>query len=577
MAGFDNSVLTDVGRDALVEAEAGKHIEYVTFEAGDGEVFGGDAEMIAMTSLKHFVMDFPITNFSNDGDGQLTLIGVISSANVTTGFHLREIGVKCTIDGGPEILYAVSNSGVDADYMPSATEGTVIQTIQFIIKIDRASNVTVIIQPGLDVTCQNIGPGTAGAGWFRDKISQICWFKRVKSPKETISIIETSDLITIDTQTIDENLDMWVAVGNPDIFPNFSTIQKALDYLIPKQIRPGIWVTITVMPGNWATQPTTIVNHPQSPQIRIIGSIATVRTVSGASGTKNAVTLSGTNVGVDLAVGDYFIYSNTSNTIGRLLSGCWKVTSRATGTVTFDSAWKGTFPGLGSLSGGTVTPLKSVYPIQASKSGIEFHGLGLGLIKYLCIPGAQNNGGAEAFKAVSGITNAEWCGVHLWWHASNSCAGFDAQLSGRINTTNCHASRCHTGFQAGWGGVHQSQNCSGSSNDYAGFRSEGGYSRIFSSAAGGNGSYGVIAGNNATGLIDGLLVGYGSGHGISSLFNSSISCVGDTTNTSGSNGDDDVSLHICSLVLRTAGPALAYGSSNIAANSLSNDGCWFQP
>ena len=575
MAGFDNSVLTDVGRDALVEAEAGKHIEYVTFEAGDGEVFGGDAEMIAMTSLKHFVMDFPITNFSNDGDGQLTLIGVISSANVTTGFHLREIGVKCTIDGGPEILYAVSNSGTDADYIPGATEGTVIQTIQFIIKIDRASNVTVIIQPGLDVTCQNIGPGTAGAGWFRDKISQICWFKRVKSPKGTIDIKETSDLITIDTQTIDENLDMWVAIGNPDIFPNFSTIQKALNYLSPKFIRPGILVTITVMSGKWPAQPMTKVDHPNSPQIRIMGTAGAVRNVTGATGSEHAVTLNGTNVGSELAVGDYFLYNNTTNDIGHCISGCWKVASRSTNSVTFDAAYWGSFPSLGPVSGGTVTPIKSVYPIQAGQSGIQFHGLGLGLLKHLVLINTGDPGGGEGFKAVAGITNLEKCGVHAWGSGIGG-SGFDAQLAGRLNCLDCAASSGHTGFQAGWGGVLECTNCFGTSNSYAGFRAEGGYIRIFTGGACGNNTYGFVAGANGTGLINALIGAYNDGDGLRSSYNSFVSSAGGDNIFEG-NGDDDISLAVCSQVTAPSGPGISYGNSNIASNSLSNDGCWFQP
>ena len=579
MAGFDHSVLTDVGWDALVDAEAGSHIEYVTFEAGDGYVYGGDAEMFAMTNLKNKIMNFPITNFSNDGDGQLTLLGVISSANVTTGFYLREIGVRATIDGGPPLLYAVANAGAEADYMPSSAEGTVIQTIQIIIKIDRASNVTVVVTPGLDVTAQNIGPGSAGAGWFRDKSSQILWFKRFKSPRNTVEITETSDLISIDIPTVieNDNLDMWVAIGNPDIFPNFSTIQNALNYLIPRQIRPGATSTITVMPGVWPTQPTTVINHPQSPQIRIIGTAGATKTITGVSGSKNAVVLTGAaNSMTDMNVGDYFLYKNTSSNTGKAISGCWKVTAKTSSSITFDSAFKGTFPSLGGVSGGTVVPLQSVYPIQAHKSGFEFNGLGLGLMRYICVLGnGSSMGGGEAMKAVAGISNIENCGVHQWYDTA-SCAGFDAQLSGRLNCLDCCASRGNTGFQAGWGGVEELNNCFASSNEYAGIRAEGGYQRLFGAYACGNGSYGFVVANNGTGLIGGVLANNNLGHGMSALYNSSITSSGATNSFSG-NGDDDCSLHVSSTILRTAGPAISYGSSNIATNLLSSDGCWFQP
>jgi hypothetical protein len=575
MAGFDHSVLTDVGWDALTDAEAGQHIEYIHMEAGDGYAYGGDAELFTLTALKHKIMNFPITSFSNDGEGQLTLIGVISSQNVTSGFHLREIGVKCTVDSGPEILYAVSNAGDDADYIPAAGEGgTVIQSIQVIIKIDRASNVTIVVQPGLDVTCQNIGPGSAGAGWFRDKIGQICWFKRVTSPKGTVNITETSDLISIDVPVVDEdyNLDMWVALGNPDIFPNFSTIQNALNYLTTKQIRPGFGSTITVMPGVWTNQDMTKVNHPHSTQIKIIGTIGTVQTVTSVSGSEAAVTLTSSNIGSQMNVGDYFLYKNTTSTAGKAISGCWRVAAETTNTITFDAASWGTFPSLGGVSGGTITPLRSVIKAKSGQGGIEIRGPGLGLLKQLCFVGAGiGSGTAEGIEAERGETFAEVCGAREF-----GGAGFDAQLSGRLNCLNCGSSGNYTGYQAGWGGVTEATGCSANSNQHSGFRAEGGYMRVFTGNALGNGDYGFVSSNDGTGLINELLAGYNNGHGVSALYNSSITSAGGS-NTTGSNGDDGISLHVASVIIRTAGPAIAYDSSNIATNSLSNDGCWFQP
>jgi hypothetical protein len=124
--------------------------------------------------------------------------------------------------------------------------------------------------------------------------------------------------------------------------------------------------------------------------------------------------------------------------------------------------------------------------------------------------------------------------------------------------------------------VEELTNCFASANEYAGFRAEGGYQRFFGAYGCGNGDYGFVAANNATGLIGGTLGAYNLGHGLSALYNSSVTSAG-ATNVFTSNDDDDCSLHISSTILRTAGPAISYGSSNIAANSLSNDGSWFQP
>lgn len=211
MPGFDIQRLTNVGWDALADALAGGALSFVHLEAGDGSLIANDAgpldtaEMQGLTALKHFIMQIPITSYSNDGEGQVTLIGTLNSKNVTHsgGFYFRELGVKCTIDGGSEILYSVSNTGPTADFIPDNTSlSVVIETLQVIVKIDRVEGLTVNVVPGGDVTAQNIGLGTVGAGWFRDKIASILNFKRfVKGT--FVNITEAADTITIDNTGAD--------------------------------------------------------------------------------------------------------------------------------------------------------------------------------------------------------------------------------------------------------------------------------------------------------------------------------------------------------------------------------------
>lgn len=192
------SILTDLGWDALADAQSAKVLDFVHLEAGDGEITGGDTEMQGMTQLVHKVMDVPITSFSDDGKGQVTLIGTLSSKNAPVGFDFRELGVKATIDGGPELLYTVSYNDLPDYIPPSGDIATVIQTLEIICKIDRAPNVTINIQPGADVTAQNIGPDTVGPGWFRDKIGNILNFRRVISTSGTVSFTPSGDVVSFD-------------------------------------------------------------------------------------------------------------------------------------------------------------------------------------------------------------------------------------------------------------------------------------------------------------------------------------------------------------------------------------------
>src|SRR5262249_46597882 len=134
------SVLTDIGWNALADAISGKKITYTRMQAGKGAITGGDTQMQGMTALVSPVMYFPIVSYSDDGQGQLTLIGVLSSKNNTTGagFNFSELAVWATIDTGPELLYTVAYNPTP-DYIPASTEAsTVIQTVQITVKIDRS-------------------------------------------------------------------------------------------------------------------------------------------------------------------------------------------------------------------------------------------------------------------------------------------------------------------------------------------------------------------------------------------------------------------------------------------------------
>jgi hypothetical protein len=586
MPGFDHSVLTDVGWDALTDAEAGQAIAYTKMEAGDGNIYGGDEEMYGMTALVHKMADVPITNFTNDGNGQITLVGVISSKNVTTGFYLREIGVKATIDGGPELLYSVAYAGTGGDYIPSSAETeVVIQSIQIIIKIDRAPNVSVVVQPGLDVTCQNIGPGTVGPGWFRDKIGQICWFKRINSPKQTLELIETPDLISIDIPFIDENLNMYVALNNPDIFPHFSTIQNALNYLVPKTIKPGITVTITVSAGTWNTNPTTTVNHPQGSQIKIIGTADPVKNVGTVTGGAADVRLNGpAGRFAGMAVGDYFLYKNQAHWYGMAISGVRKVKAKAADDswISFDPFWWGTFPPLGGVSGGTVTPIKTVHKTATNVPFMVVKGNGLGLLRNMVWVGSgrpQNISweGVYGFVALAGITRMEQCGAFQWYGDPISrITGIGSWKGGILECFDCSANECGVGFGASGMGSHANLNdCAANSCEYAGIWSTAGQMYILGSSSCGC-DIGIESSENSNVFFGGHIASYNRSYGFLTVLNA-YSSGGEPSCHFYSNGTRDINTLISSTLARTDGPYLSFGTTNVAPYSLSADGCYFSP
>jgi microcystin-dependent protein len=200
MPGFDHQVLTDVGWDALADALSAKTLTFTHLSAGDGNITGGDAQMQGMTSLVHKTMDFPITSASDDGKGQITLIGTLTNINLApgSGFYWRELGVICTINNGPDILYSVSNAGATADFIPDNASPKLVETIQIVVKIDRGVSPVINVVDMGTVTAQNIGLGTVGPGLYRDKIGSVLNFKRLVSQSGSIACSDHGDTVSFD-------------------------------------------------------------------------------------------------------------------------------------------------------------------------------------------------------------------------------------------------------------------------------------------------------------------------------------------------------------------------------------------
>jgi hypothetical protein len=225
MANFPNQQLTNVGWDALSEALAGKRLVFVRMAVGDGEI-SSDDDILEMTDLAHHVRDITITGYRAEGEGRITITGVLRSAEVDEGFYLREVGLFCRLDNtGPEILYSLNNSGGQADYIPDKNEGTVvIQAIEVQVLIGRAANVEVLVIIG-EAGLEGENIGEAGSAVFAGREGNRFRFKRLIGEPPG-AVIETADSITIkaaDEPTIwNVRLRSFNAIGNP----NFEVDQR---------------------------------------------------------------------------------------------------------------------------------------------------------------------------------------------------------------------------------------------------------------------------------------------------------------------------------------------------------------
>lgn len=144
MANFPGLVFTDAGRDILAKAIAGQPLVFTRVALGSG-ADPGPAD--ALTGLVSEELNVQIESFEMVGDGTSKIRAVVTNANLDTGFFAREIGIFAQDpDTLVDVLYAYSNAGGQADFMPASGGATVVeQVLDLYAVISNASNVSAVI------------------------------------------------------------------------------------------------------------------------------------------------------------------------------------------------------------------------------------------------------------------------------------------------------------------------------------------------------------------------------------------------------------------------------------------------
>ena len=133
MAQYDGMVLTNDGINLLAKCQLGQKIEFTKVLIGDGRVPDGKVFQ-DMTELVNTKLALGIQNVDFVEDGRVDVTAIINNNSLETGFFVREIGLFAKPVDGAEILYAYTNAGDYADYLPNAkvnevTDQIVVQSI----------------------------------------------------------------------------------------------------------------------------------------------------------------------------------------------------------------------------------------------------------------------------------------------------------------------------------------------------------------------------------------------------------------------------------------------------------------
>lgn len=458
MSAFLNQRLTNLGWDALSTALGGGRLTFYKMQAGQGTIANDDA-ILGMTHLVTPIVDIPISSYVIEGDGQITLFGNINSAELDTGFTFRELGVFATIEtpvggkggtpSGPNIqaalqtpplvmpasnpvvpaptpgvavMYSYCNSYASSDYIPGSGESTdVTNTIQVTIKIAEATNVVINILAGEQFAVVNIGAPSVGAGPWSYTTANVAYLKRLVAGPMT-DIHEDTNTITIGQKQLTSDLDLYVANGNPDISPNFSSIQKALDYLAQYIIPTTVQARIHVSAGTYTSSTSIYVNHPNSQSITIQGPQNTTRTGTSLSITGSAFTWNMTVNGISdtsqFVVNDWAIinYINGTSTASHgLACGMFRVLSKTANSVTVRVPNpKGSFSMAGTNSI-KITPISVLLTSSVVNTNVVNIGsYGIGLFQYIgIIPTLAPTLTMTAF-VTHGTTSFKFVGVAMW-------------------------------------------------------------------------------------------------------------------------------------------------------------------
>jgi hypothetical protein len=377
---------TDAGQSMLGRAQAGEVLTISKIVVGSGSATAA-SQLWPLTALMNHELDVVISAQSDNGAGTLTVEGSFDSNAAAAAFQLRELGVMAHIGAEADRLYSVANVLATA---PETVDPASISVHAFKIKliVDRATTVNVTIGTSTDILAENVGLDTVGPGWFKEKLLNTLRFKRIVAG-EGINVVEDTnqDYVIVETKRLKVDLDLYVALANPDVSPNFSTIQNAINYLksyaIPSDRRATIHVS-----AETHTAPV-VMDHLDGHSIYIVGAAPVSKTISqftNVDANNFKVTL---NDVTGLAVGQAVIVAGYV-----LWAGCHQIMAIAGNVVTLSKDLVG---GVGTTASGAYTATLWRYPsvigITSGNPLVGQHALNLENFTILGGGPAQRQGG----------------------------------------------------------------------------------------------------------------------------------------------------------------------------------------
>lgn len=145
MAGFNKIYITTAGAQLAAKTMLGKQLKFTVAKLGSGTLSDSSMEAIkARTTLVNTVMTINISKVEKTSTTQATISFIFQNIKASSAFYFRELGIfALDPDTHEEILFAYAYAGNNAEYVNNSVSEIVEKTINVVVTVDNASNVTI--------------------------------------------------------------------------------------------------------------------------------------------------------------------------------------------------------------------------------------------------------------------------------------------------------------------------------------------------------------------------------------------------------------------------------------------------
>jgi len=307
MGDFSKSTITISGEALENKAkQLQKAIKFDRVVTGDGWLKESQ-DLASLTELIHDVQDYELGSANILVNNQATLRFTIDSSQVKQAYQLREVGVMAHIEDDPATLtlFCVANSGDTADTIVPSHDGSSATHDQYtiVLKASRKVKMTakIVIEDqvplhaathlsdGVDPipTVTSVRDGLVPVGPNDPNLVLVGSNPPHWRPVPLADRNNPGGIPPLDgyakhylagngrwyrtTPFIMRDTTLYVDPAYSDIWPRFSTLAKALEYLSGENISTGVTVTVVLADGTQKIDDVIKFDHPQAQQVRIVG------------------------------------------------------------------------------------------------------------------------------------------------------------------------------------------------------------------------------------------------------------------------------------------------------------------